>query len=1176
MATTSKEYVSKLQIQSNIEEALENFQKLYIKFSEMPKAVEGFNKALKKSEGLEKVYYDMMTAIHKTTKRVSELSKVVALPKKQLEGISDVVTMLESAMKGFSAKDFLDPTVIKDAKNTLDGAVLSLKELEATNQKAVDNFDKQSMLLKDISKLEGVIESNSDRYRDSTRAVLGTYGSIVGKVKTIKDMLKEAETEGLSARSIETIEKKIREVKKDTIGLNNLTENYSRKLADVDKFLKDSATVAKDFTNETAKANFDNVVKRAEELKRKLEDLKKTGVKESFEGSEEELKKINEDANKTVDFMLQIKKLEDQSVAGMVKKAKLEHEANKAYIKQTMKRGGIGGVVDTFSAVKKAIPTAAVAKFGETGVVAMKGITTAATSLMSMFAPLAMFGGVLAAVSGMFELEKKVKAARKQMFMMAADSNLAGKGIAEVDSTVGDMSKRLDSFNLVGLGINFEKATEAAQGFVREGFKAQDVVNDLTSSTGGMFAEAVSLGMSIEELTGRAGELRKQFGLSLSGIDDAFETLRKSAKNAGINISIFFDKVINAATGLALWGKKVGDVSVVYSKLFKAMKLPEAIGTELAAKMVKSFSDMSTEMQIVTYQQGGGAKRYKKQSEERLALIDAEIDAARKQKDFAKADQLEMEKSQYKEQEKKGGKDLSAQMQRSRLLNVGNQIGSMMQLAGSKFVVDFDQNVEDLSKKMSDQQYSMEKLSEIMNWDREMTEGMTRALRNVKLTIDKLNAAAQGIEGNTDENKRLDAIIDITGGSQRIAVYAKRLSKNTNKLDKAALKELVTQFPFLAGKIEEGEINYDKLEKAVNDGIGTPEQKSKEIFNDLSKMSKKQLDVFAKGLESIPGLSDDQRKALAIAEENSNLQEKQQQIANILSKVNTSSDFWGKAQADIATKVEADKQKEIGAETLRQTKSTKQAIEDAIGTILRDGFRWLEKLYGAFVHAFPWTGVVTDAATAEENANKQTTEIKGQAAGMIDKPGSKARSKEFLTDKLNELQDAYDEKLKEYHKQKTISDFVPLADFGSKKAGAKWNELHALEIAIANLQNALNEIPTEGSTAPLVGSRAPSTILDKLKEKKAKGGVVGGTSFSGDKVLAALNSGELVIPKEIWQNAIPGYARGGITPDAGMGTTGSMSSKTINDNRVINLYVNQNDRKQIEQIVLNAIYTDKM
>ena len=72
----------------------------------------------------------------------------------------------------------------------------------------------------------------------------------------------------------------------------------------------------------------------------------------------------------------------------------------------------------------------------------------------------------------------------------------------------------------------------------------------------------------------------------------------------------------------------------------------------------------------------------------------------------------------------------------------------------------------------------------------------------------------------------------------------------------------------------------------------------------------------------------------------------------------------------------------------------------------------------------------------------------------------------------------------------------------------------------------------------------------------AKGGIVPGNSFFGDKILSGLNSGEMVIPRKDWQN-------GG-------------SQGMINDNRVINIYVNQNDRRQVEQIVLNALYTDKL
>jgi hypothetical protein len=143
-----------------------------------------------------------------------------------------------------------------------------------------------------------------------------------------------------------------------------------------------------------------------------------------------------------------------------------------------------------------------------------------------------------------------------------------------------------------------------------------------------------------------------------------------------------------------------------------------------------------------------------------------------------------------------------------------------------------------------------------------------------------------------------------------------------------------------------------------------------------------------------------------------------------------------------------------------------------------------------------------------------------------------------------------------------------------------------LELDAAKLrQQAAEKIPIGASKVSTPVGVAPGSRKLQMGSpvKRAKGGLIPGSNSAGDKIPIMANSGEGVLTKPQMKlltnlpdlDIRPVNDLAAAIQSLKLGGT-QQTSKVINDNRVINIVVNQNDRKAVEQVVLNAIYSDKM
>lgn len=1645
MADTKK-YVSEFEIQSNIDEALKQLQKYYVEFTKMPNVVESFNKALKKSTELEKSFIDMMSAIPKTMKRLSELSKIELIPRKELEKISDAVQLISSASKNLEGKSVFDVNEVKKVVSEFDKVVLELSELEAKHDKIITKAESYNKLVTEASKLQKNLSVNSEKFSRSSNDVYRSYTGVKSLLSRVVNDLKKAKDEGrITKEFMEDYDEKLKSVRKKVVNLgkeqesaakriekvsseiegllegstrfvNNLSsatgkisfgnsvvelskmqkelekiqetgkyseesiEQYGSRVEEVsrslgkakdvflaiDTVLGSANDIAGEMKNSIARTSYENTVDQVKSLRdelqrvlslpssstdveklrlslleaqndqkkkkielekleasvieknkklsevkkidpkvkqpeidpqeieiqvktdtKKLEDLKKqhvktqqeiidrqkqydevskkqittdiernekiVSIKKSLDDSVEslnlsvaanerlvaetkttndafnlmtrmtsdiyeemqdisnvELKRMFVEAHNKIKQMngelermilvekasnqavrekmgllknegdklreivnrqQEIKKLEEQSIAATVRRAREQDKINMAYARQILsQRKGIGGLVDAWKVYKSNIPNKAMATFGETGVVAAKGISVAFKALSAVFAPLMALGSGLAFIKAMFEAERQVKSARKQLFMMAMDTNtvresfdtlsrggqLVNTQIEGMVAGIDGFSKGIDSLRLINMGVNLEQAIDAIKEFQKQGFKATTVYENLTDISGGMFGTAASLGMEIGEVASRAGNLRTEFGYSLSETGKAFEQLRDDAKTAGVSVSIFFDKVMNASVGLALWGQKIDLISDVFANLVKNMKLPEAVSTKIADNMVKGFSNLSTEMQITTFQLGKGkalwaeySAEQEKAINERVSNIDKEIEGARAAGNAERVRELQSEKyAKLREKrtlsEKSSLKGLSGDLEKARSMDVGRQIMMQLNLAGKDIGVNFGANIETLNDQFNRNFFEMEKMGEVVGIDRDTMKGYKQIVSTLADNVKGFKGAASGMKIDNVKNL-IDALgnKDKTAGSIESALnglkingeeaskddlknfalslakqdefleYQESLLKAAQQPDPAAalapiLQKIDTKFGISAKQTKDA-LDASNAEAAKRAGVAMMQQtRSTEdaINNTVTKFIRDIFRVLEKFVSMFGFVN---RESLKQFNTLSDRLDANRKVAD--QSLDALRSQKGDVQAEIVrleqTTPKNEEEKTFRDEQLKTLKSQLGLIDSALGsaeklnTAISETSTSLSK-EGGITEKVEGKAKETDFTAVElsdalSKVNEGWTSIKAQKTKYSDqitqnvKPiESKYQGSEFGKEqgwfgkKKTVLENysipidigkktiasepyVFDSKSGKYSpkqqqapymfpqvQQEVVPEEKTPVKEETKKSGVTKVKNATLDIkkadkAILNAGTSQitsnssvgnfkgkNDIKVDGGTLvvnkPITEEEATQMMSDKQQEawksmnqaqkiqvlrsvpeesirdqeqfqkqvtaamKNAgikgftKGGVVPGTSFKGDKVLSALNSGELVVPETAWQNAISP------SPDVGKKSlqflidsmkieTGSTTTttnvrptdnKTINDNRVINISVNQSDRKQIEQIVLNAIYTDKM
>lgn len=1425
----SKKFLTEYEINVESSKALDSLKNVYIGFEKAAQGSEAFAKALKSNTSFQRSFNDAMSEISKTTKRMSDVSKIQIMPKKQFLEFIGTVNTLQDSYSTLSKTNVFDEAMLSQVQKTIESITNRFLKHEEVSEKILETTEDYKEVLKDLKDIQKGLSNQSSDFSISTKEIKNEYLALNGQVNDFVGKMKESVRTGKTSEeqlknylssfkivnqryeALVNLQQTALKSSSSTLGKinsllktsNHLTAENAKDLQEMQKTLevfaqqgeasnkqlsefeektenilqqtkkivalenrlsearkseKDAATLivnyqaelvelSKELSNVGLKKQYDEARKSIEVMIDDLKDSLYTN-KEDSNIIREKIALLKKEGESLVDINNQqkeIKKLDDDSVASIVKRAQKQNEINKAW--RTERKGqGVGGAFDAAKNKVKGLGSELTSKFGEAGVVLGKAFSKLGPIIASAFAPLAAFTSIIGAIKLMFDLEKQIKTARKQMFLMAMDTHTGAQAFDDISKGADISTTEIDALQKKTLdfawtlGMSSDQVVEAMKAFTSEGFGLTSAMSGLEEFTG----VAASIGMELGDATKRAGELRTNFGLSLGEISQAFVTLQKQSKNAGMTTARFFDRVMNAATGLALYGQKIDVVGGVFSKLVKSMKLPESVATDVAANLAKGFLGLSTEMQVTTFMLGKGEQQYKNYSarqkkglKERIDQLGSEIAA---EKDSEKKSALIAEQGSKQRElrniaETDSLKGLTGMMMKARKMDIGSEIMMQLQAAGSQFGIDFGANIEDVDSKMSKSMFEMEKIGELFGINKESIMGLQNAFQNLAGNVKDLKDFSK----NSNQKESVDAmdgLVDVLGGSQRIENKLKKIIKANSGDLKSSRKEFAKQFPDLIDTFdsfektykEKGAFDYNKFGQEVDNAM-TPTKKEDMVgkyLQVLAGTSNQNLPKLKELLAKLaPKLSTEIMKANSV-----------DALKKLATKIDTNFDLAAKLTELVATKQEKGQSALVGKQMLQSTKSTEEALNNTITKYLQGMFTFMEKIFNLLT--FLNHGTVRDynkmidalqvnKDVAEKNqktlqgqesdsklqiktleAIEQKTpeqekqlkdeqdrlaEIlkkksafegvnaaissemqKGAEAGKFDKKDidaisdllskmsteglasfnlaktgapttqkqaqtSGAGAQGFASSVSGLIQDEFEKSQAEQAKdeqekskqakrfQKEVSrspklraykdlkiksegtiisaDNAKISTLNSESKDANFKaanatiEVEKQEATDEDVGNALgfkktqfdqivkNMTPDQKSNFGKITGSSSKEIIKSINDnfKKAgmnntfsTGGVVPGTSFSGDKISAKVNSGELIVPQKIWQNAtvptINPVALASLV-DSVKNSSGSSQNKTINDNRTINMYVNQTDKRVMEQIALNAMYTDK-
>ena len=576
----------------------EKFKKLADGVQDVTNKISGVYKEIEKVGVFEKILGESIQLLSVMDKKQEEMKassmSISQQYAKQTNKLKENIKLLEAAKKGDNItlkileeqnKNLSDTKknvnkIFEDAKDSskeldkiLDSVNMSVRDSARYMQNVSSSTDSISFanLNKELNELQKKVQTLKDQGRytkEEFQDIAKEYSRLSIKSKLVHEWEEINSKEKISHETLLKVKGIINDIKDEEQNIVNvgLKEEFTKQYEVAQKIAK---TIVEMISSGQASSD---------EIKTQLGLLKKQ------KSTLVNISKIDE----------KLEQIQENSTAGMIKRAKKEYNINKAVLKNMKnQKKSFGGLVRYSSLYVKNLKPAAVANFGKAGIVAAKATQGAMMGMMAMSAPLMMFAGIYAFIQGMLEIDKKTKAARKQLLFMAADTHTVEGAFDDLrhgallsDTMIEKMRAGTEQWSW-SLGISMDQANGYLQDFVSQGFK-------LTSAFGALedlMGTAAFLGMEVSELAKNAGVLRSEYMMSLTDISSAFVQMQKDAKNASVSTSIFFDKVINTSIGLSLYGQKIEDISKDMSNLIKNMKLPEGIATKAAGDIAKSFFD---------------------------------------------------------------------------------------------------------------------------------------------------------------------------------------------------------------------------------------------------------------------------------------------------------------------------------------------------------------------------------------------------------------------------------------------------------------------------------------------------------------------------------------------------------------------------------------------------------
>ena len=744
--------------------------------------------------------YEKQYKVHKMTtvqlQKIEKINKKWLGPKgaKNIAAITDELMLANAQMVGLKSSNtkMLDETEkhIESLIVSSDKYIGRIESLETANNKVAESL--KSFNEMDYSLLGADAKNAADQYikqlQDGQKDInnLGDANK-----KEIEEQIEE--TKKLTEETDKYLNKLLAE---DKI-LKSIAENHQSKLLVVDKMLKSVNDSQKDIDKikksgdflKSSEKTIDNVSKTYQDIITESKELTKENeidekkLEELVKRSEEYLKQTQAVVNETekeVDLLKEVDRYKRRGKALTKEEIKDLKEKRKKVQEQLGGKGGLG-----FFARKKAAkeivridkqpskimaPIKATGEaFGEAGKnigKITKPLAAVGNTLARVLPPLTVALGAFSAIgflAAMVMMEKKVKEARRAFIGLAGETGELDRMMANSAKTGQSVTSQIEKYRIAttryigSLGLSVDDAQAGFVGLTKAGFTLNEITDKTAKSTKGttdaferLFIQATLSGKSIDEMTAYSQTMREEYAMTLDQTSDAFSKLREDARDAGISTGRFYDKVINTATGMALYGAKIEDVSASFAALTKNIKLPEKAASEAAAKMTGHFKDMSTEQQILV----GDLSGYSKNIQKLLA------DAKSGNSEVAKNAMLQLGKMGLDEKAVKDIQGITDPLEQNvramRSLKPGEQVKATMNaLSKSALGLDLnDSTIEDIDKAFKANTYKLEKVGESFGLSREDITVYQKLFEGIKENNEVQTRALTGAGMTTDEIKK--------------------------------------------------------------------------------------------------------------------------------------------------------------------------------------------------------------------------------------------------------------------------------------------------------------------------------------------------------------------------------------------------------------------------------------
>jgi len=167
--------------------------------------------------------------------------------------------------------------------------------------------------------------------------------------------------------------------------------------------------------------------------------------------------------------------------------------------------------------------------------------------------------------------------------------------------------------------VSFDEANENLKSVVDSGILLEEVLGKATEVTTWSGAKitkysmgvaddiksmSVSAGKSFGDMAQTVVSWRNDLGVSIKSSRNVFTQLKGDAEGTGIATSKFFEKVMNASSGLVMYGARVQEVSKLLSDLAKTIDLPREKALELAKGLIKGAEDFTLQQKLLLASQG--------------------------------------------------------------------------------------------------------------------------------------------------------------------------------------------------------------------------------------------------------------------------------------------------------------------------------------------------------------------------------------------------------------------------------------------------------------------------------------------------------------------------------------------------------------------------------------------